>query len=232
MIDVLTMSSKIRIVPQIWSAKYLRHALNLKEEDLFSYDAPSRESEGGQDVVIVSDLVSSSSSILYPVLACELAEVADSKAIRNIIILVSSNSALPSASLFNNFIVGPKIKYVQCKNSDVVPYFMARKQYTVFLYHQMDRTETPDLLWSLGYAGFPLLHNLKTGMNVGVRFVDNEIHKVAKFLTVAKESYNEDYVKKNKDALSIVSPDHVNVYGTLGKIAEEWSQPPSSANTV
>lgn len=223
MIDVLTMNTRIRIVPQLWSATHILTTVKKTEEE-FMYDATNRDSENGVDVVILSDLISSSSSILYPVLACELAEVADSKTIRNVIVTVSSASSLPSSTLFKNLVIGPKLKFVQCKVEDVVPYFMARKQYSVFLYHQMDRTESPELLWSLAYGGFPLIHNLKTSMQIGLRFVDNEVHKVAKFLSVKKESYTVDYANRNREALKSVNPEQQNVQLALQKIADEWSK--------
>lgn len=209
-INILTEGAPIRVMPQIWGPE------SMPEVD---YNCQDKVNADGTDIVIVSDHVSST-SLVFPLLACELVEAHNPKYIKNVIVISSSQF---ESKEYDSLLIQPKIKYVVCKSDDIVPYFSKRKQYSVFLYHQMNTTANPALLWKLLYVGFPLVHNLKTSLQVGIKYVDNEVHKAAKFVTVAKESFVQAYVDRNRISLQTLHPLSDTTKDIVKKMLDEWT---------
>jgi len=211
-INILTEGSPVRVMPQIWGPESMPEIV---------YNCQEKDNSEGTDIVIVSDHVSST-SLVFPLLACELVEAHNPKYIKNVIVI----SSTPFESKdYESLLIQPKIKYVVCKADDIVPYFSKRKQYSVFLYHQMNTTANPALLWKLVYTGFPLVHNLKTSLQVGIKYVDNEVHKAAKFVTVAKESFVQAYVDRNRQSLLSLHPLNDTTKDIVKKTLDEWTKP-------
>lgn len=222
LISVLTRGTKVRVLPQLYSPRSMLESLGAKD---VLYDAPTRTSDTGMDVVILSDLVSPSASVLYALAACEITESHSPKTIRSIILaLHPKNCNEDVTAAYTKMLVGPKVVSVACESCEIVPYFLARNQLSVFLYHQAEKTEAPQLLWDLAYAGFPVLHNLKTSMAAGVHFEGNDIIATSKLLEVDKVSFGVDYVARTRAALSAVSPTSNAAIDTIRRIVDEWSQ--------
>ena len=218
-ISVLTLGTKVRVVPQLYSPAPVLASMTLGG----MYTASERDSKDGMDVVILSDLVSPTSSVLLPLLACEIVESHDAKKIRNIILAYTPDSPhqLPP-HLFSNYRIAPKIVSVECSAAEIAPYFMERQQYSMFVYHQADKTECPQLLWDLAYIGFPVAHNLKTTMAAGITFEGDEVIALTKLLEVDKVSFGADYVERTRAALAAVAPLGEAAQDTMKRILAEW----------
>ena len=218
-ISVLTKGTNVRVVPQLYSPAPL-----LSSEALGGmYTSAERDSAEGMDVVILSDLVSPTSSVLLPLLACEIVESQNAEKIRNIILACAPDCPHPlPPHLFANYRIAPKIVSVECTAAEIVPYFMERKQYSMFVYHQADKTECPQLLWDLAYKGFPVAHNLKTSMAAGITFEGDDVIALTKLLEVDKISFGADYVERTHRALAAVAPTGEAALDTMKRILIEW----------
>jgi len=194
-----------RIMPQIWTPSAI------PSDQCLRYDTAAKSAEGGIDVVIVGGShFSQTWNPLTSLVICDFAEESKPGTIRNVFIInppiddkrVSkwkSNSAQ-----FRN--LDSKIFWIEAEEHEIVPFFNAREHATYFLHHQVDRTEFPDLLWHLGYCGFPIFHNLKTTMQFGVRYIESDVVQASKLLAVDKSSFGEAYTERNRTALRIMMP--------------------------
>jgi hypothetical protein len=194
-----------RIMPQIWSPSAI------PMDQTLTYNAVTKSSEGGVDIVIVGGShFSQTWNPLTSLVICDCAEELKAGTIRNIFIInpkcddIKINNWKANAEKFPN--LESKIFWITAEEDEIVPFFHSRDQVTYFLHHQVDRTEFPDLLWHLGYCGFPVFHNLKTTMQFGVRYIESDIVQASKLLTVDKSSFSEAYTERNRSALKIMMP--------------------------
>lgn len=196
--------AELRVVPQLWTPSPLARTLGLADATDAVYDAPSRTCADGIDVVIVSDLASSTADVLTPLLICMGMPPA---MLRSVIIMCAEPLPAATQSYINTHIsIADKVRYVRATCDEVVPFFLKRAQYSVFLYHQRDRTEFPTLLWDLCYIGVPVIHNLQTTMRIGLRYRDTDIALAVKLLTLKHTSLGREYMQQNRAALEVLTP--------------------------
>lgn len=207
-------ASTFRVMPQLWSK------LPLHPDHQIFANIPGRDASVGYDIVIPTYFTSSEKSMLFPLLIAEAANRSKPDSIASVIVVLPE--AVDSAALEANarqLDIGAKLSVVNAKEEEVVPFFLQRKKATVFLHHQHDRTEHPEILWHAAYCGFPVVHNLKTTMKVGMRYTDNDIATAARLMLVSKDSFNEAYMQRNREGLEAVFPKSV-----LSKVQEFCSQ--------
>lgn len=198
--------STLRVVPQVWTPSPLSRALGIAAAADAKYNAPARDLAGGIDVVIVSDLAGSTADVLTPLLICAGIHNAAS-VLRNIIVM--RERPLPDATLtyiMSECPLADKVKYVAASRDEVVPFFMQRSHYSVFLYHQRDKTEFPSLLWDLCYVGVPVVHNLQTSMAAGLRYQDTDLASAGKLISAASSSLGQPYLERNRKHLQQLMP--------------------------
>lgn len=178
---------KLRMVPHIWQPSF---------DSL--YDAPARDDSQGIQVVILTDSVSDTASILQALLICDIANEQSPGKLKGITVV--AESALKRAGALATAQALPRLSVQSCEVLDVWHY-QQDAQYTVFLYWQTHSTENPEPLWDVAFGGFPLIHNLKTGLQAGVRVQEGDLMKAARFLVSPKSCFGYSYVESNRQAL-------------------------------
>ena len=196
--------ARVRVMPQLWTSVVLPPALQT------TVNPTSKLVDGGVDVAVLgAGLFSHTSSAVVPLLAADIA----AESIRQILVLVAAGTPEAETDAIKTFAarlprLKDKVKVVAVRGAeDIVPYFAKAAHYTTFVHHQIDRTEFPDLVWHLGHCGFPIVHNIKTQMQFGVRYVEHDIAQLAKLLVVDKASFNDAYVARNRTALKALAPE-------------------------
>lgn len=180
---------RLRMVPHIWQPSYTH-----------DYFAPSRDDSEGPHLVLLTDTVSATASVLSSLIICGMARSFAKKGIRAVTI-IAENPLLASGAVATAKCMPTLSGKVQIANMLDIGHFQQLPHYTVFLYWQTHATEFPETLWDLAYIGFPLIHNLKTELQFGVRVADGDVMNAAQCLMASKSSFNEAYIARNRTAL-------------------------------
>jgi hypothetical protein len=191
LIDRMFQGPTIRTVPQLWTSRFE-----------MAYGSESKDSSKGIDIAVLSDMCSDSNSLLYSLMMCETLVKEKPEYVNNILILRDKPIEQGTLDLIKMLGLESKVKTVLAKEEAVVPYFHKRSTLTFFLYHQNDHTEKPELLWDLMWTGVPVVHNVKTAMDVGLKYTDNAIHDAVKLLQVNKIHLDAAYLQKNRHNLT------------------------------
>lgn len=191
LVDRLFQGPIIRTVPQLWTSRFE-----------MAYGSESKDSSKGIDIAVLSDMCSDSNSLLYSLMMCETLVKEKPEYVNNILILRDKPIEQGTLDLIKMLGLESKVKTVLAKEEAVVPYFHKRSTLTFFLYHQNDHTEKPELLWDLMWTGVPVVHNVKTAMDVGLKYTDNAIHDAVKLLQVNKIHLDAAYLQKNRHNLT------------------------------
>lgn len=191
LIDRIFNGPTIRTVPQLWTPRFE-----------LTYGSNSKDVSKGIDVAILSDMCSDSNSLLYSLLTCESLIKEKPDYVNNILILRDKPIEQSTLDLIKVMGLDHKVKTVLAKEEAIVPYFHKRPAMTFFLYHQNDHTEKPELLWDLMWTGVPVVHNVKTALDVGLKYNDNSIHDAIKLLQINKIHLDDTHLQKNRTSLT------------------------------
>jgi hypothetical protein len=194
LIDRMYEDVRIRTVPQLWTPRYD-----------FKYETESKDSSKGIDIAILSDMCSDSNTLMYSLLACEALVKKIPEYVNSIIILRDKQLSQGTIDLIKTFGLESITKTVLAKEEAIVPFFHKRPTMTYFLYHQNDHTERPDLLWDLMWCGIPLIHNVKTGLDVGLKYSENNVLDMIKLLQVNKKHLDDSFCMKSRANLEKLS---------------------------
>jgi hypothetical protein len=194
LIDRMYDGARIRTVPQLWTPRFTT-----------VYGSATKDSSKGIDIALLSDMCSDTNTLLYSLLACEMLYKKNPEYVNSFLILRDKPLEQATIDLVKVLGLESKVKTVLAKEEAIVPFFHKRPTLTFFLYHQNDHTERPELLWDLMWSGLPVVHNIKTGLDVGLKYADNSIGDMVKLLQVNKKHLDEDYCLKNRGNLEKLS---------------------------